>query len=346
VLVTSGTVTSAELLSRRLPPGALHQFAPIDAPSSIRRFLDHWRPDLAIFAESEIWPNTILELDRRSVPLFLVNGRLSERSFRRWSKAPLTAEALFARFAKCLAQSEADADRLLRLGARVALAGNLKFDSPPPPADAHRVAALAGTISSRPVWVAASTHPGEDEAVLAAHAAAVGRHPDLLTIIAPRHPGRGPAIAASAASAGLTAIRRSEGREPERGVGVYIADTMGELGLFYRLAPVVFVGGTLVPVGGHNPIEAAKLGAAVLHGPHTTNAVEVFAALDAAGGALPVADPASLGRIVGELLADQALVREMARAGVEAVRGLGGALDRTMAALDPFLPSASLPAKA
>lgn len=340
VLVTSGTRTSAELLVRRLPPGAFHQFAPIDAPRYVRRFVEHWRPHLALFAESEIWPNTILELDRRGIPLFLVNGRMSERSFRRWARVPFAAEALLARFAVCLTQSAPDAERLARLGARrVATAGNLKFDVPPPPGDPRRLAALSGAVSGRPVWVAASTHPGEDEAALAAHRTAALRHPDVLTIIAPRHPQRGAEIAAAAESVGLRAARRSEGAEPSRGLDIYVADTMGEMGLLYRLAPVVFVGGTLVPKGGHNPIEGTKLGAAILHGPHTANAAEIFSALDASGGALRIEDALALGRAVSDLLGDEALVREMARAGSETVRALGGAVERTMGAIEPFLPA-------
>lgn len=341
VLVTSGTRTSAELLARRLPPGAFHQFAPLDLPRSVRRFLDHWRPDLALFAESEIWPNTILELDRRGVPLFLVNGRVSEGSFRRWARVPFAAEALFARFAGCLSQSARDAERLTSLGARrVAVAGNLKFDVPAPPGDPRRLAALSGAASGRPVWVAASTHPGEDEAALAAHRTAVARHPDLLTIVAPRHVARGAEIAAAAQALGLSAARRADGAEPSRRLEVYVADTMGEMGLLYRLAPIVFVGGTLVPKGGHNPIEATKLGAAVLHGPHTDNAAEIFAALDSGGGALRVQDGLALGRALSDLLDDEALVRDMARAGAETVRALGGAVERTMAAIEPFLPAA------
>jgi 3-deoxy-D-manno-octulosonic-acid transferase len=338
VLVTSGTRTSADLVARRLPPGAIHQFVPIDVPRYVRRFLDYWRPDLALFAESEIWPNTILELEARGVPLILVNARLSERSFRRWLRMPEIARALLRRFALCLAQSKGDADRLARLGApRVSLAGNLKFDAPPPPADPRLVAQLTGLIAGRPVWVAASTHPGEEAHVFAAHVAAAQLHPHLLTIVVPRHPQRGPAVAAEAAAAGLRAGLRSEQRQPDRGIDVYVADTVGELGLFYRSATLVFMGGSLVPHGGQNPIEPAKLGAAVLHGPHIHNFNDIYAVIDRAGGALPVPDPEALARALTDLLADPGLVRTMARSAAETVAAHGGALERTFAAIDPYL---------
>jgi 3-deoxy-D-manno-octulosonic-acid transferase len=338
VLVTSGTRTAAELMTRRLPPGAFHQYVPLDAPAYVRRFLDHWRPDLALFAESEIWPVTVLELEARGTPLVLVNARVSERSFRRWSRFPGVARALFSRLSLCLAQSAPDAERLAALGAaRVTVSGNLKFDSAPPPADPRVLSPYLGLVSGRPVWVAASTHPGEETLVLAAHRALAAEFPDLLTILAPRHPPRAEAVAAEADGAGLAVARRSEGAAPERETALYVVDTVGELGLFYRLAPLVFMGGSLVRHGGQNPIEPAKLGAAVLHGPYVHNFAEVYRVLDGSGGALAVADGAHLARALADLLRDGELVREMARAAGEAVAGLGGAVDRTVQAIDPFI---------
>lgn len=338
VLVTSGTRTSAELIARRLPPGAIHQFVPIDVPRYVRRFLDHWQPDLALVAESEIWPNTILELDRRRVPLILVNGRMSERSFRRWSKAPDAAAALLKRFALCLTQTSADAERFRRLGApRVGIAGNLKFDVMPPPADPHMLAHLSGLIAGRPVWVAASTHAGEEHEAVAAHQALAQRFPGLLTIVAPRHPQRGAEIVDIANEAGLDTAQRSDGVQPDRSVALYVADTVGELGLFYRLSSLVFMGGSLVPHGGQNPIEPAKLGAAILHGPHVHNFSDVYAAIDRAGGALPLTDGETLTRALHDLLPDAALMRDMARAASGVVESLGGALDRTMQSVEPFI---------
>jgi 3-deoxy-D-manno-octulosonic-acid transferase len=346
VLVTSGTVTSARLLERRLPPGAVYQFVPLDVPSYVRRFLDHWKPDLALVAESELWPNLIIEADARGIPMVLVNGRMSERSFRRWQRMPGMIGSLLGRFDLCLAQSVADADRLARLGApRVGVAGNLKFDVPPPPADPLRLSALAGLIGDRPVWVAASTHGGEEEQIIEVHWALLKRFPNLLTIIAPRHPARGEEIARIASDAGLHVALRSRGLEPDGATDVYIADTIGELGLFYRVAPVVFMGGSLVEHGGQNPIEPAKLGAAILHGPHVHNFVDVFAALDRSGGAIAVSDGEHLARTLEHLLVDGHGMRVMARHAGETVETLGGAVDRTMQAIEPFLFHMSIGAR-
>ncbi|MBF9231753.1 3-deoxy-D-manno-octulosonic acid transferase [Microvirga sp. BT350] len=346
VVVTSGTRTSAALIARRLPPGAVHQFVPVDVPRYIRRFLDHWRPDLALVAESEIWPNTVFALDERHIPLVMVNGRMSDRSFQRWQKLPRIIGTLLERFALCLAQTSDDAVRLARLGApRVLVSGNLKFDSPPPPADPRVVAHLSGLIAGRPVWLAASTHPGEENAIIAVHRALAQRHPHLLTIIAPRHPHRGPEVAALAERAGLRASQRSNGIHPDRATDVYVADTVGEMGLFFRLSPIVLMGGTLAPIGGHNPIEPAKLGAAILHGPHVHSATEIYEAIGKARGALMVKDSASLARAVSELLGNAALTRDMARAAADAVQALGGAVDRTMQSIEPFIVQAKLGAR-
>jgi 3-deoxy-D-manno-octulosonic-acid transferase len=345
VLVTTGTRTAAELVGTRLPAGAVHQYVPLDAPRWVERFLDHWQPDLALVAESEIWPNTILSLHAREIPLILVNGRMSERSFKGWERSPATAKALLARIAVCLAQTNDDAGRFARLGApRVSVAGNLKYDAAVPPADRQQLAYLGDMIGDRPVWVAASTHAGEDAAVARAHAALRDRIPRLLTIVAPRHPRRGEEAAQTAAAAGLRSARRAAGGRPHSAVDLYVADTVGELGLFYRLAPLVFLGGSLVPHGGQNPIEPVRLGAAVLHGPHTHNFGQVYAALDAAGGARPVADGADLAASLGELLSDPAGIAAMAAAGQRALRPFEGAVERTLAVLDPFIAQMKLAA--
>ncbi len=343
VVVTSGTVTSAQILKRRLPPGAIHQFVPLDVPRFMRRFLDHWRPDIALVAESELWPNMIVETAQRGIPILMVNGRMSERSFGRWRRMAEASQALLSRFDLCLTQSAADAQRLTDLGApRVAVAGNLKFDVPAPPADPAAFASLSGSMAGRPVWIAASTHPGEDEIVLDAHDLMRMRVPNLLTVIMPRHPDRGERIADLAAVTGLRAVRRSLGEAPTRDTDVYIADTIGEAGLIFRLAPVVLMGGSLVPTGGHNPIEPIKLGAAVLHGPHVHNFAEVFAALDRADGALPVSDAQTVAEAVMALMREPARARAVARAGGIVVEQMGGAVLRTVHAIEPYLMSFSL----
>jgi 3-deoxy-D-manno-octulosonic-acid transferase len=338
VLVTSGTTTSAELADRRLPSGVIHQFVPLDAPRYIARFLNHWRPGLALIAESDLWPNMIMESAARGIPLILVNARLSERSYVRWRKAPGTIAALLDRFDLCLAQSPHDADRYTELGApHVGMTGNLKLDAPAPPADAARLADIQGAVDGRPVVVAASTHPGEEASVIEAHYRLRGRFPGLLTIVVPRHPERGAGIVNIADVASLPAVMRSRGYLPGRRTEIYVADTIGELGLIYRLSPIVFMGGSLVRHGGQNPIEAAKLGTAILHGPHVWNFADIYSALDAARGAEEVADATRLAARIGAWLSDAKLRQTVAEAAFKTVDMLGGALDRTLAAIDPYL---------
>ncbi|MDO9442563.1 MAG: 3-deoxy-D-manno-octulosonic acid transferase, partial [Beijerinckiaceae bacterium] len=307
VLITTGTVTSAQVLAGRMPGGAIHQYVPIDVPKFMRRFVDHWKPDLVMIAESELWPNLIIEVTNRDIPLVLVNARLSERSFQRWQRLPGFISALLQRIDLCLAQTKDDAARLMMLGApRVQVSGNLKFDVGAPPVDSGKLAELAGLIGPRPVWVAASTHAGEEEVALAVHRQLLARFPTLLTIVAPRHAHRGAEIAAMATAHGAASALRSQGAMPGEDTGFYIADTMGELGLFYRLSSVVFVGKSMTGRGGQNPIEPAKLGSAILHGPHVANFAEVYRALDASRGAMQVGDADTLARALALLFSDVA----------------------------------------
>jgi 3-deoxy-D-manno-octulosonic-acid transferase len=338
VLVTSGTVTSARLAERRLPQGAIHQFIPLDAPRYTARFLEHWQPNLALLAESDLWPNLIIACAERNVPLILVNGRLSERSFTRWRYLPATISALLSRFDLCLTQSEPDAERYSELGApRVSMTGNLKLDVPAPPVDAGKLTAMRAVVRQRPMIAAASTHPGEEAVIIDAHRRLRPTFPGLLTIIAPRHPERGSGVVEIATAAGLNAVARSRGLLPDRGTDVYVADTIGELGLIYRLAPIVFMGGSLVRHGGQNPIEAAKLGAAILHGPHVWNFNEIYSALDEARGAEEVLDVNRLAVRIGAWLTDAAARKQVADAGLATVEQLGGALRRTLTAIEPYL---------
>jgi len=338
VLVTSGTVTSAALAEQRLPNGVLHQFIPLDAPRFVRRFLDHWRPGLALFIESDLWPNLICSCARRKIPMIIVNGRISERSFKRWRRVPRVIAALLNRFDLCLAQSATDAERYTKLGApRVTATGNLKLDVPAPPADEATLRRLRDTIGKRPVLIAASTHAGEEAVVIGAHRRLLAKFPALLTIIVPRHPARGEAIAADAKAAGLAVALRSRRAQPMPDIGVYIADTLGELGLMYRLAPIVFMGGSLASHGGQNPIEAIRLGAAIIHGPHVWNFAEIYATLDAARGAQAITDEAALAARLSAWLADPAACQAATEAATATIKKLEGALDRTWAALDPYL---------
>jgi 3-deoxy-D-manno-octulosonic-acid transferase len=341
VLLTTGTVSSARLMSERLPEGALHQYVPVDLAACVRRFLGHWRPSLALWMESEFWPNLVAEAAARGIPLVLVNGRMSPRSYDGWRRLPGLISRLLEGFPLCLAQSEEDARRLARLGARrVACVGNLKFASPPLPADEGELARLAEALAARPRWLAASTHAGEEELAGRVHAGLAARHPGLLTLIAPRHPERGPEIAAALRAAGLAVALRSRGDAVARDTGVYVADTMGELGLFYRLAPIAFVGKSLVPLGGQNPLEAAILDCAILFGPHTTNFEELARGLAAAGAAEVVADEAALEGAVDRLLRDAAARGRMAARAAAFAGAEAGVLERVLKELAPFLDAA------
>jgi 3-deoxy-D-manno-octulosonic-acid transferase len=338
VLVTTGTVTSAALADQRLPAGVVHQFVPLDTPKFVNRFLDHWRPDVALFVESDLWPNLIIASSERKIPLVIVNGRVSERSFNRWRLAPGVIAALLDRFDLCLAQSLDNAQRFSRLGARrVTSTGNLKLDVPAPPADIATLNRFKALIGLRDVVAAASTHPGEETAIIAAHRRLRAKFPTLLTVIAPRHPARGESIAEIGKVAGLSVALRSRGELPRRDVDVYIADTMGELGLVYRIAPIVFVGGSLATHGGQNPIEAIRLGAAVLHGPCVWNFAEIYSTLDKAHGAELVLDDEALTARLAAWLGDPAARAAVVAAAAETMDKLGGALERTLAALDPYL---------
>jgi 3-deoxy-D-manno-octulosonic-acid transferase len=338
VLVTSGTVTSGGLAEQRLPRGVIHQFVPLDVPMFVRRFLDHWQPDLALFVESDLWPNIMIETSRRGVPMILVNGRLSEHSFRRWRYLPATIGNLLRRLDLCLARTPGDAERLAELGARhVMTTGDLKLDGPAPPADRGKLADLQKAIGGRPTIAAASTHAGEETAMIDAHARLRANFPSLLTLIAPRHPERGAGVVEIARAAGLKTRLRSRGELPDATTDIYVADTVGELGLIYRLAPIVFVGGSLVKHGGQNPIEPAKLGAAILHGPHVWNFAEIYAALDQAHGAEPIADASKLTAAFAALMAQPDVRARVAGNARTTVEDLSGALERTLQSLDPYL---------
>ena len=336
VLVTSGTVTSATIMKQRLPKGALHQYVPLDMPGAVAHFLDYWRPDAGLFMESDLWPNLILGARARGVRLALVNARISARSAERWRLARKSVAALLGAFDVVLAQDEDVAARFRNLGARgVEVAGSLKADAPPLAANDAALAALRQTIGKRPVLLAAQTHPGEDETILPAHDLLRARFPDLLTILVPRHIERGGDLEMLCGA--RASKRRSTGAAITAQTDIYIADTLGEMGLFYQLAPFCFVGGTLVPLGGHNPLEPAALHCAVLAGPHTANAAGAYDAILSAQGFGRVHNSADIAREVARLLLDR---DGTAQAGEAAARGaatLSGAVGRTINALKILL---------
>jgi 3-deoxy-D-manno-octulosonic-acid transferase len=337
-LLTTGTVASATLMATRLPSGAIHQYVPVDRQAWVRRFLDHWRPDLALWLESEFWPNLLMETAARGIPMLLLNGRVSPRSFARWRRYPVAARRLLSVFDLCLGQTELDAERLRLLGARrVASPGNLKFAAPPLPCDPNELGKLARALDGRPRWLAASTHPREELIVVGVHRELARRFPGLITIVVPRHSSRGRNIASELATAGLSVARRAAGEQPTRGTDILLADTIGELGLFIRLAPIVFMGKSLVIGGGQNPLEPARLGASILFGPMMDNFAEVATRLEAAKAAHIVSDGAALTEAVAERLADPKMVDCESKRAQTIADAEAGVLDAVLLAIDPWL---------
>jgi 3-deoxy-D-manno-octulosonic-acid transferase len=336
VLVTSGTVASAKVLAQRLPPGALHQFVPLDTPRAVARFLEHWKPDAGLFVMSELWPNLVLEAHARGIALALVNGRISQRSARRWRLAKKSVAALMGAFDLVLAEDEEVAARFRVLGARdVQVVGSLKADAPPLEADETALAALRGAIGNRPVLLAAQTHPGEDETLLPAHDMLRVPFPGLLTILVPRHVARGGEIEMLCGA--RPSRRRSRGELPDAATAIYIADTMNEMGLFYRLAPFCFIGATLVPLGGHNPLEPAALHCAILSGPHNANNPAAFDAVLGAQGFGRVLTSGDIAREAARLLANKAAAMAAGDAAARGAATLAGAVAHTVTALRTLL---------
>ena len=341
VLLTTGTVTSAAIARQRLPDGVVHQYVPLDLARCVESFLNHWNPHLAIFVESEIWPAILTALGRRAVPLALVNARMSARSYRNWRRSGPIARAIMGHIALGIAQSASDARRFENLGVRkVEIAGNMKFDAPAPGVDEAALAGLRAQVGERPVFVAASTHDGEEAAILDVHKRLRTDYPDLLTILVPRHPARGDAIASDVEAARLVLSRRSCGGPIERETEIFLADSLGEMGLWLRLGTLVFLGASLVRFGGHNPIEPAMIGVPMLHGPHIANFADIFATLHDARAAVMVEDAGGLAEAAAALLADAGERQRLAREARACVERQVGALDRTIAALTPFLKSA------
>ena len=342
ILVTTGTVTSAGLMASRLPGGAIHQYYPLDFVGPVTRFLDHWRPDLVFWTESEFWPTMLSEVKARGIPLILLNARMSEKSARAWRWAPAAARRIVRGFDLILTQDGATRERLQRMGApadRIEVTGSLKDSAAPLPHDEAERKRLAGRIGAMPLWCAASTHPGEEEMVAQAHRLARRGAPTLGLVLVPRHPDRGPELAAMLAADGWRVGLRSRGEEPGPGVEIYVADTMGELGLWYRLCPLSFVGGSLMPIGGHNPFEPAALGSAIVHGPHVDNFTEAYRQLHAGRAAIEVTGPTELAGVVVDLIRPDRAA-EMATAAWDLSSAGAGTLDRVLGLLAPVVSAA------
>ncbi|WP_278920988.1 3-deoxy-D-manno-octulosonic acid transferase [Pseudophaeobacter profundi] len=335
-LLTSGTATSAVMAAKRLPEGCQHQFAPLDSGRAVRRFLDHWRPDAGIFVESELWPVTLASAKARGTRLALVNARLSARSVASWRKKLPTARFILGLFDLLLAQNPAVAQDLVSLGGnadRVFPSGNLKAAAAALPQDTALVAEMRAALSGRPVWIASSTHKGEEEIILAAHRALLRDHPDLCLLLAPRHPTRAAEVRDKITKAGLTFAQRSSAAPLARETQVYLADTLGELGSWYALSEIVFLGGSLLPIGGHNPFEVAQAKAAVLTGPGYSNFSETFPPLIAAGGAVEVADADSLAAAVDHWLTQPEALHAARDAAGDYLAAQSGQLDQVVTRL-------------
>ena len=297
-LITTGTITSAKLILSRLPSNAVHQYIPVDTPKAVEKFLDRWRPSLAIWTESEFWPNLISFTAARDIPMILINARISEKSYRRWRFFKKSLKNLIEKFNYSLIQDEKTVKYFSKIGIssnNFELTGTLKEGSAALPHSETEQVEISKQILNRPVWLAASTHEGEEKLIAAAHRHASKASQGLLLIIVPRHPERGLEIASILAKENFKICLRSKKDKISSDTQIYIADTLGELGLWYRIAPVSFVGGSFVPIGGHNPFEPAALGSAILHGPYVENFKEIYNRLNVAGAAVKIEEASELG---------------------------------------------------
>jgi 3-deoxy-D-manno-octulosonic-acid transferase len=337
VVLTTGTKTSARIVSERLGSRVIHQYVPLDFKPAVSRFLDYWEPDLAIIAESEIWPMTMVELGQRHIPQVLVNGRLSDRTFGRWKKRLWLADALFENLALVIAQSETDAERFRTLGALpVMVSGNLKVDTDAPPHDNNALKHYRQQIRDRKTWAAISTFEGEENAAGIVHRALKERM-GLLTIVVPRHPERSDAIETMLTSKGLTVARRTRNDPITPETDIFLGDTIGEMGLYLRLTEVAFVGRSLFAEGGQNPLEPAMLSCAILSGGNVQNFRDTYQMLAKNGSAKIIRDVEMLAKGVNYLLVNDEVRRKMIDAGLETVHEMRGALSATVRGLEPYI---------
>ncbi len=337
IVLTTGTVTSARMMEGKLPARCLHHYVPVDNIRVVKRFIRHWQPMLALWVESELWPNLLAEA-ARCCKVVMVNGRVSHKSTLFWARYPLLRKQVLRCFSLCLVQSEEDRQRLLAMEAtHVKVLGNLKYDAPPLAASDEAVAVIGMMVQGRDIWLAASTHEGEEVLAAEAHKRLKQRHPSLLTIIVPRHTHRAEALCEQLRQQGVTLAVRSKGDYIKAETDIYIADTMGELGVFFRISPIVFIGASLVPKGGHNPLEAARLGCALLMGPYSYNCEGICQHLAEQGALIQVQDGEALYAALRLLFDDKARQEQMARQACAVVKDTSAVTDHYMAALQPFL---------
>ena len=344
ILLTTGTVTSAEIVAAHqnrqggMRHRLIHQYAPLDRSAWVKRFLAYWRPQAAFWVESEIWPNTLLACAAQDLKPVMINGRMSQSSFKRWQKFPRIARLLLGKFAVLTAQDEVIAARLRQLGVEnVVTLGNLKLDAPPLSVKEQSLAELQQAFAGRAVWLAASTHPGEEEQIVEAHRMIGESVAGLATLIVPRHPERGNAIADMLSREGIRFAQRTKAQMPQPQDEIYLMDTLGEMGLAYRLAEIAFIGGSLVPHGGQNPFEAAQLDCAILHGPHISNFETLLDDLAAKGAAAEINDAATLATQVKALFNNRAAIAQMSAGATDYSASMGGARRRMVDLLAPFM---------
>ena len=309
VMVTTGTVTSADVMQKRLPERAFHQFIPIDNPIFTTRFVKYWHPDVALWFESEFWPAVLSSIKRKNIPLILINGRISNKTFKRWQQFDFVCKELLSCFTMCLGQSEEDAYRLRVLGAKESIClGNLKYAGLPLPIDEKAKKDLLKQIGSRKLWLASSTHDDEEIRIAKVHKRLKEKFPDLLTIIVPRHPNRGAEVAEEINKLDLTTALRSKGEKLTTKTDIYIGDTIGEMGLWYSIAKIVFIGGSLIPHGGQNFIEPSRVRDAVLVGPHMHNFTDAMNRAKKADAVMQVTDTLELQEMLEQLLDNENLL--------------------------------------
>lgn len=339
VLLTTGTVTSARLMEQRLPARAIHQYIPLDHPDWVESFLRHWQPDAVIWLESDFWPNMLREIRSLKIPAVLINARMSERSFSRWRwlGAGMLRDILSS-FDFCLAQNEFEQKRLQAFGHKqVYISDNLKYAANPLPVNKETAQALKDGIGDRPVWQYISTHPGEEEIAFTLHQKLKADIPDLLTVIVPRHPNRGEEIAGLALTQGLNLSRRSQDMPITPESDIYLADTMGELGVFSATVPLVVMGGSFVPHGGHNPVEPAQFGCMIIYGPYMFNFKTICADFEAVNAALPVEDEQALADTLTKLLQNPAQMEPYRAAALKLTQDKSGAIETLWSYLYPWL---------
>ena len=336
VLITSGTVTSADLMKKRLPEGAFHQYIPVDLPTYTKRFVEYWHPDVGLFFESDFWPNILMSAHKANIPLILLNGRISDHSFKSWCRLPFFIKPMLQLFDFGLGQTQEDALRMQKLGfKKTDCVGNMKFAAVPAPFDGSELSKLKSEIGDRFVWVAGSTHDNEEEQIADIHLWLKEKHPNMLSVIAPRHPNRAEQITKMIEAKGLTCHKRSEGQDLN--ADIYLADTIGEMGLIYRLSKYVFVGGSLIPFGGQNMLEPMRIGACTFIGPYAFNFKEIVERAKSANALIEVKDKKDLADALEACVSDPDRCEQISSAGQALATSETAVLIRVVDVLKPYI---------